>query len=51
MWGLNGEPLTVKRYTVKGSKVPKELAAFATDTLAALRKRTAPLVKAPDAGQ
>lgn len=50
MWGLNGEPLTVKRYTIatKAKKQPKELAAFATDTLAALRKRVP--VPVTDAG-
>jgi len=48
MWGRNGEPLTVKRYTVKSNgKPPKELAAFATETLAALAKRLAPAPPKP----
>ena len=54
MWGRNGEPLTVKRYTMKpNGKPPKELAAFATETLAALIKRVTPpppRAAPPDAG-
>jgi hypothetical protein len=42
MWGRNGEPLTVKRFTVKGAPPPKDLSAFATDVLNALRKKQPP---------
>jgi hypothetical protein len=43
MWGLNGEPLTVTRYTLKpNAKPPKELATFATNVLAALKKKQPP---------
>jgi hypothetical protein len=49
MWGLNGEPLTVTRFTMKtNAKPPKELATFATNVLAALKKKQPPPPK--DAG-
>jgi hypothetical protein len=49
MWGLNGEPLTVTRFTIKtNGKPPKELATFATNVLAALKKKQPPPPK--DAG-